>query len=89
MEFHTKDIVRRFLYHNVQKRLGSLRNGTADVRNHPFLNGLDMNMLQRMRLPTPYTPPLKDALDMSNFMKYEDPPDDHYEEDGTGWADGF
>ena len=86
---NTKDLVRRLLHPSVAKRLGCLRNGPADVRLHRWFAELHMANLLRMKLPTPYTPRVKDVMDTSNFPYYDDLPDDHYEDDGTGWDEAF
>jgi len=85
----TKDLVRRLLHPSVTKRLGCLRNASADVRLHRWFGDLDMQQLLRMKLPTPYTPTVRDAMDTSNFPHYDEAPDAPYEDDGSGWDDAF
>ena len=55
----TKDIVRRLLHPSVTKRLGCLRNGSADVRMHRWFADLNCQQLLRMKLPTPYIPKVR------------------------------
>ena len=87
---HTcKDIIRRLLHPSVTKRLGCLRNGSADVRLHRWFESLNMQLLLRMKLPTPYQPEVKDAMDTSNFPHYDEVPDAPYVDDGSGWDDKF
>ena len=69
--------------------MGCLRNGGVDVRLHRWFAELDMQMLLRMKLPVPYVPVIASELDTQNFPHYDDVPDDHYEDDGSGWDEGF
>ena len=55
----TKDIVRRLLHPSVTKRLGCLRNGSADVRMHRWFADLNCQQLLRMKLSTPYIPKVR------------------------------
>ena len=84
-----RDLVRRLLHPTVTKRLGCLRNGGVDVRLHRWFADLNMQLLLRMKLEVPFVPQIGDELDTSNFPEYEEIPDDHYEDDGTGWDNDF
>ena len=84
-----RDIVRRLLHPSVTKRLGCLRNGGTDVRLHRWFADMNMQMLLRMKVDVPFVPDIKHDTDTSNFPEYDDVPDEHYEDDGTGWDDDF
>ena len=41
-------------------------------------------------MPAPYKPPIKDALDTSNFDPWEEENDDeYYRDDGSNWDAAF
>ena len=86
---NTEAIVKGLLRPSATKRLGCLRNGAADVRQHVWFAGLNVPQLLRMKLPTPYTPKVLDPMDTSNFPKYTEQPDEPYVDDGTGWDAAF
>ena len=48
-------------------RLGMLRNGSKDVRNHPWFADMDWAQMQDKALPVPLLPDIKDQYDTSCF----------------------
>jgi len=84
-----RDLVRRLLHPGVTKRLGCLRNGGVDVRLHRWFGRLNMQQLLRMKSTVPFVPKIKDALDTSNFLHYDEVPDEFYVDDGSNWDAEF
>ena len=63
---NTKDLIRKLLVKNQNKRLGAI-NGFDEIRNHPFFCNFDFQALLAKRIPPPYKPVLKGTLDVRNF----------------------
>ncbi|KDO27487.1 AGC protein kinase [Saprolegnia parasitica CBS 223.65] len=64
-----KDLITKLLEPNPRLRLGSLPGGMNDVMLHPWFSKacFDWAALRTQTLTAPYTPPIKDALDLSQF----------------------
>ncbi|CAK9107127.1 cGMP-dependent protein kinase 1 (cGK 1) (cGK1) (cGMP-dependent protein kinase I) (cGKI) [Durusdinium trenchii] len=85
-----KDLISRLLTRDAFQRLGCLKDGTAEIKAHPFFKKIDFNELQRKRVKAPWIPPIKDDLDTSNFDDYpEDEYVEAYKSDGTNWDANF
>ena len=67
-----KSIIKRLLVADVAKRLGMLKGGTDEVRQHPWFAKVDWKALLSKKAPMLYRPPLKSAGDTSNFNTYPD-----------------
>lgn len=57
---------------DVSKRLGMLKNGADDVKQHRWFSKLDMKALLSKKTVMPYKPQVKHAGDTSNFNQYPD-----------------
>ncbi|XP_020299742.1 cGMP-dependent protein kinase, isozyme 1-like isoform X2 [Pseudomyrmex gracilis] len=68
-----KSFMRRLLQFEPTKRLGHLRNGAMDVRNHKWFNSFNWKSLQNQTMVALLKPVIKGHFDMRNFDKY--PPD--------------
>ena len=62
-----RDFIDRLLCVDPSRRLGCLKNGPADVKNHPWFVGLDWRALEAKKLPAPHVPKIKSPFDDSNF----------------------
>jgi len=62
-----KDLIGSILVRRSANRLGKLRGGTDDIKDHPFFDTIDFKKLCRKEIPAPWKPAIKDALDTSNF----------------------
>lgn len=85
-----KDLVTHLLVRDAHTRFGSLKGGTAEIKEHPWFAKIDFNELIRKRIKAPWIPPIKDQLDTSNFDEY--PEDEYvqpYKGDGTNWDADF
>ena len=77
---HAKSIIRKLLEANSALRLGSLKNGVDDIKEHLFFSAhevkteADWNKLERYEFEMEYKPDIKSEDDTSHF------PDDGDEE---------
>lgn len=67
----SRDLISSLLTSDRSRRLGNLRGGASDVKNHPWFYGVDWTALQEGRIPPPIVPFLGQPGDTSNFSKYE------------------
>ena len=65
-----RDLIRRLLSSDRSKRLGNLRNGAQDVKNHQWFEGVDWNAVERRLIPAPIVPRIKSTSDSQNFERY-------------------
>ena len=49
------------------ERLGSGPDGSANVKNHPYFEGLDWDALERKEIAPPYKPKVKGEMDTSQI----------------------
>lgn len=70
------DLIRALLTTDVSNRLGCLRNGAEDVKQHKWFSGFDWDGLIHHRLPAPIIPHVEADDDVKNFDEYEDDPND-------------
>ena len=68
-----RDFIDRLLCVDPSRRLGCLKNGPADVKNHPWFVGLDWRALEAKKLPAPHVPKIKSPFDDSNFGPFSLP----------------
>lgn len=75
--FHAdlKDLVKKLLSREVQTRLGNLRGGCDDIKNHKWFSTIDFDALLAKKLKAPWVPAVKSDTDTSNFDPYG--ADDH------------
>eukprot|EP01038_Epipyxis_sp_PR26KG_P007986 gene7986-10829_t len=69
-------IIRKLLSVNPAFRLGSLSGGIEDIIKDPFFATLNWEAVINRTAPSPYSPPIGNPLDSSNFDEYD-------EEDGV------
>ncbi|KIS71219.1 cAMP-dependent protein kinase catalytic subunit [Mycosarcoma maydis] len=67
----SRDLISSLLTADRSRRLGNLRGGANDVKNHPWFHGVDWKALQEGRILPPIVPYLGRPGDTSNFSKYE------------------
>ena len=66
----------------------------ADIKSHDWFVEVDFESLRKREPQSPWTPPIKNPTDTSNFedpeeFEDDDPEFDVYEDDGSGWDDAF
>ena len=65
-----KDLVRKLLVADRTKRIGNLRNGAEDVKNHKWFKEVDWEDVIGRKLRPPYVPRVRFDGDTSNFDDY-------------------
>mmetsp|Transcript_91090 Transcript_91090/g.181110 ORF Transcript_91090/g.181110 Transcript_91090/m.181110 type:complete len:384 (-) Transcript_91090:268-1419(-) len=65
-----KDILKRLLTYDRNKRLGCLKDGAEDIKRHKWYKGFDWEVLSNRSLPPPFVPAVKGADDTSMFDRY-------------------
>lgn len=65
-------LVKKLLSVNPSFRLGNLNGGIDDILKDPFFSTIDWNALSNKKVPAPFVPPVKSALDSSNFDHYDE-----------------
>ncbi|XP_076674240.1 cGMP-dependent protein kinase, isozyme 1 isoform X2 [Andrena cerasifolii] len=68
-----KHFIKSLLQEDPIKRIGFLRNGVADIRNHRWFQNFNWQELQSQTMHSPIVPMVKGYLDRRNFDRY--PPD--------------
>jgi len=69
---NAKALVKKLLTADLSKRYGNLKDGSDDILKHKWFSSLDWQKLEKLEIPAPYKPTMKDETDVSNF---EDIPD--------------
>ncbi|KAI8072635.1 kinase-like domain-containing protein [Gongronella butleri] len=67
MSRHSVSICQRLLTRDLSQRLGAGPNDAADVRSHPFFQGVSWDDMLAKRVPPPFFPTVSGRLDTSNF----------------------
>ena len=67
-----KDLIRKLLVIDRTKRIGNLRNGSEDVKNHKWFKEVDWDDVFNRKLKPPFVPKVKSDGDTSNFEDYSD-----------------
>lgn len=61
------DLVTRMLHRRAAYRLGCLKDGAQDIRDHAFFSGIDFAALNSKTMKSPWKPKLKDPFDTKHF----------------------
>ncbi|CAG4981280.1 unnamed protein product [Parnassius apollo] len=69
------------------ERLGYLKNGVVDIKNHKWFLGFDWEGLRDRKLKAPLIQPVANDFDLSNFEKY--PKDKLPPDETSGWDIDF
>ena|ERR1711865_1085858 len=70
-----KDLILKLLKVNPALRIGCLKGGATDVKQHRYFNGYTWDGLLERRYKAPWTPDVKSNTDVGNF------PDDYEQND--------
>ena len=65
-------MIKHLLVADVSKRLGMLKNGNEDVKQHKWIHKIDLKQLLAKKIPMPFRPTVKFSGDTSNFNPYPD-----------------
>jgi len=64
---NAKALVKKLLTADLSKRYGNLKDGSSDILKHKWFSTLDFDKLEKLSVPAPYKPSMKDEQDVSNF----------------------
>lgn len=71
-----RDLVKGMLMIDHTKRLGTLKNGVADIKTHPYFHGANWEKLLAKHYPAPIPVKTKGPGDTSNFESYPESTED-------------
>lgn len=80
IDIDTKNIIKKFLTSDTNKRLGCDKNGIGNIVDDNFFKGFNWKDLLFQNLDPPYVPKVNGSLDTSNFRKIEDNNKDDYDD---------
>jgi protein kinase X len=69
---YARDLVRKFLTADRTRRIGCMREGAEDIKQHKWFRTVDWAKCFNRKLKPPYVPGFKSPDDTSNFDKYPD-----------------
>ena len=72
-----KDLIKKLLVSDRTKRLGTMKNGSEDIKRHKWYKAIEWEHVVQKKLQPPIIPKVNHDGDTKNF--------DRYEEDG--WRD--
>lgn len=85
-----QDLVRNLLQKDITKRLGCLKDGMNDIRNHKFFKKINWSKLRQRKEKAPWKPDIGDPYDTNNFDTYDEGDDlVPYRDDGRNWDADF
>lgn len=67
-----KDIISLHLQIDTTRRIGNLKDGILDIKNHKWFSDIDWDELLNSRVRPPFIPKIKSAADTTNFDNYDD-----------------
>jgi len=73
---NAKDLVKKLLTADRTKRIGNLKSGAEDIKQHKWFKGLEWQEMWDCKLEAPIIPPVSGPGDTQNFEKYPDPEED-------------
>ncbi|GAB1600387.1 putative serine/threonine-protein kinase PRKY [Argonauta hians] len=65
-----KDLIKKLLVHDRTRRLGNMKCGAEDVKNHRWFKGIKWTDVWERKLKPPFIPKISHAGDTSNFEEY-------------------
>ncbi|XP_059485343.1 ribosomal protein S6 kinase alpha-5-like isoform X2 [Neocloeon triangulifer] len=65
----TANFISRLLVKDPRKRLGGGPSDADELKQHPFFEGMDWELLSKKAIPAPFIPKLTNELDTSNFSE--------------------
>ena len=82
--------MKRLLSKEVQTRLGNLKGGADDIKQHKWFADLDFDELLKKKIKAPWMPKVTGITDTSNFDSYggDDHVDNGYVDHGN-WDKDF
>ncbi|KAI9477072.1 kinase-like domain-containing protein [Zychaea mexicana] len=68
-----KDLLLGLLTPDITRRYGNLKDGSRDIKEHPFFEGIDFDKIARREVSPPFRPNIKGEGDTTCFENYEEP----------------
>ncbi|KAG8299457.1 cAMP-dependent protein kinase catalytic subunit beta-like [Homalodisca vitripennis] len=65
-----KDLIKQLLQPNISLRIGSLKHGVKDIKDHPWFRPIDWMMVLNRKMDPPFVPQVNKVGD--NFKNYND-----------------
>jgi serine/threonine protein kinase len=62
-----RDICRRLLTKDPEKRLGAGERGAQEIREHPWFDSINWELIYEKKIPPPYIPQLDNQCDTKHF----------------------
>ncbi|XP_063700416.1 cGMP-dependent protein kinase 1-like [Culicoides brevitarsis] len=80
-----QSLIKDLCQHNPVLRLGNLKNGVMDIKNHSWFHDINWDKIRHQTFPSPFVPHIVKTEDY-HFLEQinEDPP-----EETSGWDDDF
>ena len=70
---HAKDLIKKLLTSDRTKRLGSMKNGSDDIKRHKWFKSIvDWEQVVQKKLVPPIVPKVQHDGDTKNFDKYDE-----------------
>jgi hypothetical protein len=66
------DLIKKLLVVDSKQRLGCMKHGVDDIKNHPWFSGLDWKLLHLRTKPGPLNPNVTTEGDTHNFYRYSE-----------------
>lgn len=86
---NAKDLIRKLLASDRTRRLGNLKGGAGDIKQHKWFKGVDWNLLYYKRVQAPIIPEVEHEGDTNYFEKYEDSVEEVAPQIGDQYASVF
>ncbi|XP_032512264.1 cAMP-dependent protein kinase catalytic subunit alpha-like [Danaus plexippus] len=67
-----RDLISRVLQVDITRRLGNLKNGVLDFKNHKWFAEIDWDGLLNNRIPAPFIPKVRSPGDTTYFDSFDD-----------------
>ncbi|OLY84852.1 cAMP-dependent protein kinase type 2 [Smittium mucronatum] len=78
-----RDLVEHLLTADLSSRYGNLKNGSKDIKNHPWFSEVNWCKLQNLEIAAPLIPARKSNGDTGNFDRYPESNDAYGDLTGT------
>ena len=67
-----KDIIENILQIDLTRRFGNLKNGSEDIKQHPWFNDINWIQIYKQEMKAPTIPKVNGPGDYSQFDYFED-----------------